>query len=81
MWGYDFEIIYKQGKQNIVADVILRKEEDTKGLLCVISSPQSNKVEEERINLKHVEKACKIIHQLGDPIAIEIFVWKNYLLW
>ena len=31
--------------ESIVVDAILRKEEDTKGLLCVISIPQSNTVE------------------------------------
>ena len=28
MLGYDFEIIYKKGKQNVVADALLRKDED-----------------------------------------------------
>jgi hypothetical protein len=30
MLGYDFEIIYKKGKQNMVADALSRKEEDTR---------------------------------------------------
>lgn len=34
---YEFEIIYKKGKQNVLVDALLRKEEDIKGLLCVIS--------------------------------------------
>ena len=29
MLGYDFEIIYKKGKQNMLADALSRKEEDT----------------------------------------------------
>ena len=29
MLGYDFEIIYKKGKHNIVADALSRKEEKT----------------------------------------------------
>jgi hypothetical protein len=49
MLGYDFEIIYKKGKQNMVANALSRKEEDTKGLLCAISIPQSDWVEEARI--------------------------------
>ena len=28
MLGYDFEIIYKKGKQNVVADALSRKDED-----------------------------------------------------
>ena len=37
MLGYDFEIIYKKGKQNMVADALLRKDEDLGALLCAIS--------------------------------------------
>jgi hypothetical protein len=69
MLGYDFEIIYKKGKQNIVVDALSRKEEDTNGLLCVISIPQSDWVEEARIEWKQDEKVCKIIQQLQeDPM-------------
>ena len=48
MLGYDFEIIYKKGKHNVVVGALSRKEEETKGSLCVISIPQSDRVEEER---------------------------------
>ena len=37
MVGYDFEIIYKKWKQNVVADALSRKDEDVEALLCVIS--------------------------------------------
>ena len=36
MWGYEFEIIYKKGK-NMVADALPRKDEDVEALLCAIS--------------------------------------------
>ena len=49
MLGYEFEIIYKKGKHNVVFDSLSRKEEETKGSLCAISSPQSDWVEEARI--------------------------------
>jgi hypothetical protein len=39
MLGYDIEIIYKKGKNNVVADAFSRKEEEEKGSLCVISIP------------------------------------------
>jgi hypothetical protein len=82
MLGYDFEIIYKKGKQNVVADALSRKEEDTEGLLCVISIPQSDWVEEARIEWKQDQKVCKIIQQLQeDPSALDKFVWKNDSLW
>ena len=37
MLGYDFEIIYKKGKQNVVVDALSRKDEDVEALLCTIS--------------------------------------------
>ena len=37
MLGYDFElIIYKKGKQNVVADALSRKDEDVEALICAI---------------------------------------------
>ena len=52
MLGYEFEIIYKKGKHNIAADALSRKEEETKCSLWVISIPQFDWVEEERIEWK-----------------------------
>ena len=37
MLGYDFDIIYRKGKQNFVADALLRKDEDVEALFCAIS--------------------------------------------
>ena len=37
MLGYEFEIIYKKGKQNFVVDALSRNDEDLEALLCVIS--------------------------------------------
>jgi hypothetical protein len=42
MLGYEFEIIYKKEKENMVGDTLLRKEEDIEDLMCVISIPKSN---------------------------------------
>ena len=47
--GYDFEIIYKKGKHNVMKNSLSRKEEETKGSLCAISILQSDWVEEARI--------------------------------
>lgn len=64
MLGCDFDNIFKKGKQNIVANALSRKEEDTESLLCAISIPKSNWVEESRINWKQEEKVCKIIKKI-----------------
>ncbi|KAH9313676.1 hypothetical protein KI387_022303 [Taxus chinensis] len=46
MLGYDFEIIYKKGKKNVVADALSRKDDSTAALLCAISILQEDWVEE-----------------------------------
>jgi hypothetical protein len=49
---YEFEIIYRKGKHNVVANSLLRKEEETEGSLCVIYFLQSDWMEEPRIEWK-----------------------------
>ena len=44
--GYEFEIIYKKSKKNVVADALSRKYEDVKALLYDISIIQSNWIDE-----------------------------------
>ena len=46
MLGYDFEIIYKKGKKNVVMDAISRKNEDVEELLYVISIIQPDCISE-----------------------------------
>ena len=64
MLGYDFEIIYKKGKQNVVANTLSRKHEDIEGFLYAISLPQSDWVEEAKIEWKKYQKTGQIIQQL-----------------
>jgi hypothetical protein len=54
--GYDFEIVYKKGKQNVVADEISRKDEDVEAFLCAISIIQPNWIIEARDEWKNDEK-------------------------
>jgi len=46
MLGYDFDIIYRKGKQNFVADALSRKDEDVEELFCVISIIQLDWINE-----------------------------------
>ena len=48
MLGYEFEIIYKKGKLNVVANAISRKDEEMEALLYAISIIQTNWITEER---------------------------------
>ena len=53
MLGYDFEIIYKKGKQNMVADSLSRKDDDVEVLLCALSIIQPDWVVEAREEWKN----------------------------
>jgi hypothetical protein len=40
--GYDFEIVYKKGKKNVVVDALSRKDEDVEAFLYAISINQND---------------------------------------
>ena len=61
MLGYDFEIIYKRGKQNVVADALSRKDEDVEALLCAISIIQPDWINEAREEWKNDEEVWAYI--------------------
>ena len=42
MLGYDLEIIYKKGKQNMLEDALSRKYDNVKALFCALSIIQPN---------------------------------------
>ena len=48
MLGYDFEIIYKKGKLNVVANALSRNDEEVEALLCAISIIQPHWITEAR---------------------------------
>jgi hypothetical protein len=80
--GYDFEIVYKKGKQNVVADALSRKDEDVEAFLCAISIIQPDWIIEARDEWKNDEKVWTLIQRLQqDSSASDTFTWKNDSLW
>ena len=67
MSGYDFEIIYKKGEQNVVADALSRKDEDVEALLYAILIIQPDWIAESKDEWKndkkngHLFKICRRI--------------------
>ena len=82
MLGYDFEIILKKGKLNVVADALSRKDEEVEALLCAISIIQPYWINEPREEWKNYEEVWTLIQKLQqDPITSDTFSWKNDSLW
>ena len=63
MLGYDFEIIYKKGKKNIVADALSRKDEDVEELFCAVSIIQPNWVNKARDEWNEDEEVWPLIQK------------------
>ena len=61
MLGYDFEIIYKKRKKNVVVDALSRKDEEVEALLCEISIIQPNWITEAREEWKNDEEEWTLI--------------------
>ena len=82
MLCYDFEIIYKKGKQNSVVDALWRKDEDVEALLWVISIIQPDWINEARDEWENDEEVWALIQKLQqDPSTYDKFSWKNDSLW
>jgi hypothetical protein len=62
--GYDFEIIYKKGNQNVVEDALSRKDEYVEAFLCAISIIQPDWIIEERDEWKNDENVWTLIQRL-----------------
>ena len=79
MLGYEFEIIYKKGKLNVVADALSRKNEEVEALLCAIQPDWITKAKEEG---KNDEEVWTLIQNLQKfPRTSDTFSWKNDSLW
>eukprot|EP00253_Pinus_taeda_P016377 PITA_16377 len=61
MLGYDFEIIYKKGKQNVVVGALSRKDEHVEALLCAISIIQLDWINETGEEWKNDEEVWALI--------------------
>ena len=61
MLGYDFEIIYKKEKQNVVTDALSKKYEDVEALLYSISIIQLDWIAKARDEWKNDEQICTFI--------------------
>jgi len=61
MLGYDFEIIYEKGKQNVVADALSRKDEDVEEFLCATCIIQLDWVKEARDEWKDDKEVWALI--------------------
>jgi hypothetical protein len=80
--GHDFEIVYKKGKKNVVADALSRNVEDVEAFLCAISIIQPDWIIEARDEWKNDEKVWTLIQRLQqDSSASDTFTWKNDSLW
>jgi hypothetical protein len=80
--GYDFEIVYKKGKQNDVVDALSRKDEDVEAFLYAISIIQPDWIIEARDEWKNDEKLWTLIQKLQqDSSSSYTFTWKNDSLW
>ena len=64
MLRYDFDIIYRKGKQNFVADALLRKDEDVEALFCAISIIQPDWINKTRDEWKKHKEVWSLIQKL-----------------
>ena len=79
---YHGEIVYKKGKQNVVADALSIKDEDVEAFLCAVSIIQPDCIIEEMDEWKNDENLWTLIQRLHqDSISSDTFTWKNDSLW
>lgn len=82
MLGYHFEIIYKKGKENVVADALSRRDTSTDALLCAMSILKADWVDEARLEWEQDKDTQSLIHNIKQgSITSNKFEWKGNALW
>ena len=80
MLGYDYEIIYKKGHDNVVADALSRQFEDESALLS-ISLPIPDWIEEAHKEwFSHPSLSQHINNLRADPNSSVGYSWKDEIL-
>jgi len=74
MLGYDFEIIYKKGKQNVVANALSRKDEDVEALVCATYIIQSEWINKARDEWNKDEEMFSLIQKLQKILVQTLFL-------
>ncbi|KAH9312157.1 hypothetical protein KI387_027192, partial [Taxus chinensis] len=70
MLGYDFEILYKKGKENVVTDALSQKDDSTAVLFCAISILQEDWIDEARSEWRNDPTAQNLIHNLKNDLSM-----------
>ena len=82
MLGYDFEIIYKKGKENVVADALSRRDTSADALLCGMSMLTADSVDEARLEWNQDKDTQSLIQNIKQgSMKSNKFEWKGNALW
>ncbi|KAH9313586.1 hypothetical protein KI387_022213 [Taxus chinensis] len=80
--GYDFEIIYKKGKENVVVDALSRRDTSTDALVCGMSMLTADWVDEARLEWDQDKDTKSLIHNIKKgSMTSNKFEWKGNALW
>ena len=76
--GYDYEIVYKKGSENIVADALSRKEMQGQLFALVATNVTSGLLQQIEDSWLTDEKLAKLIKQFEDPnFQSSKYTWSN----
>ena len=78
--GYDYEIIYKKGKENVVVDALSQKYED-EGFLLYLSAPIPDWLNQARQEWLQDPSTTQLIHKIQtDPNPPQGYSWMDQTL-